>query len=98
MNGVTANMTEEKEKALKMWWPVPPGDFGMATLSTNATIVDKGGKILAWVLPGTQYSTISLNTQANGRDNSPQLSAGGRELAHNNTSQSTGSWLCRYIS
>lgn len=52
MNGVTANMTEEKEKALKMRWPVPPGDFGMAILSTNATIVDKGGKILAWVLPG----------------------------------------------
>lgn len=43
-------MSEEREKLLKMRWPPPNEDRALVT--SNTTIVDKGGKLLAWILPG----------------------------------------------
>lgn len=52
IRGINAHMTEEKEAVLMKRWPPPSEDGRMALLTKNTTIVDKGGKILVWVLPG----------------------------------------------
>lgn len=58
-SGVTASMTEEKEELLKKRWPAPTENGTVAVLTGNSTVVDKGGKILAWILPGV----LSLERQ-----------------------------------
>lgn len=52
IRGINAHMTEEREAVLSKRWPPPTVDGRMAVITKNTTIVDRGGKILVWVLPG----------------------------------------------